>query len=177
MHNSRAVLKDCIDYYIYMMRKKNTETIWASKLSRSLVDNSVKWILNLNEWRMRSGSFDETCKFMSKALQRDNNNKLSQRCREMRRGPDAPVWTIFIHVFMSHSARLHCEEAGCSPVWSCIYLSLLRGRKRSLCLVLWDSISSTLISAISMCAAFSVQTLNITRGLSQNLWWDSWRGG
>lgn len=120
------------------------------------MDNSVKWILNLNEWRMGSGSLDETCKFMSKALQRDNNNKLSQRYRKMRRGPDAPVWTIFIHIFMSHSVRLHCEEAGCSPVWSCIYLTLLRGRKNALHVWCCEIRSAPLLSQPLVCVPLSV---------------------
>ena len=69
-----------------------------------------------------------------------------------------------LHSFIYSCTTVRCEGAGRRPVWSCIYLSAQRG-KHSPSLVWWDLISSTHISAISMCASFSVQTLNIRCGL------------
>lgn len=75
-----------------------------------------------------------------------------------------PLWTTFIHLFMYHSPRLHCGDAGCSPVGDGSgYGSPLWGGSTPpvCCSEIW---SALLLSQPVL--PLAVQTLNVRCGLS-----------
>lgn len=140
-----SVVYDCISVGCHTFLKKQLQN-YMGQWTKVNVQYLNECLTRL--WPMFI-SWSQNSHFMSKSLRRDHNNNSDGGCHR-RPGVDS-----LIHLFMSRSSRLHCEEAGCSPVWSWIYLSPLWGGStlHVWCGEIW---SALLLSQPLVCVPLSV---------------------